>query len=168
LWKTFDRPLARWSLAIVFAGALTTQASSIVRLHPYQMTYFNCLAGGVRGAAGQYETDYWLTSYKEAIEWIEMQPASPDGRKTRVLVAANENSRWCAAYFAGQRLKIETTLTGGQSGDLPPGIDYYIGTSRSGMDQNFSEATIVHRVGRAGAVFTTIKQRLGLATVEPK
>lgn len=158
LWQTFDRPLARCCLVVALAGALAAQANSLVRLHPYQYTYFNCLAGGVSGAAGHYETDYWLTSYKEAIEWIEAQPALPGGQNSRVLVAANENSRWCAAHFAGERLVIETTLTGGQPGDLPPGIDYYIGTSRAGMDKSFPEARVVLQIGREGAVFTTVKQ----------
>ncbi|MCI0357015.1 MAG: glycosyltransferase family 39 protein [Planctomycetaceae bacterium] len=158
LWRTFTRPLARGCIVVALAGALATQVNSLVRLHPYQYTYFNCLAGGVGGAAGGYETDYWLTSYKEAIEWIEAQPRSADPRKVRVLVAANENSRWCAAYFAGDRLVIETTLTAGQPGDLPPGIDYYIGTSRADMDRNFPEAEIVHQVGREGATFATVKR----------
>jgi hypothetical protein len=142
---------------VCLAGALVTQAATIVRLHPYQMTYFNALAGGVGGAAGHYETDYWLTSYKEAIEWIETQPHDA-GRPVRVLVAANENSCWCAGYFAADGLSIEITLTGGQQGDLPDGVDYYVGTSRAAMDANFPAARIVHQIGREGAVFTAIKR----------
>jgi hypothetical protein len=159
LWRTFHRPLGRTFVAVALCAALATQVSSLVRLHPYQYTYFSCLAGGVGGAAGQYETDYWLTSYKEAIEWIEAQPTAADNQPIRVLVAANENSRWCAAYFASDRLAIETTLTAGQPGDLPPGIDYYVGTSRAGMDANFPQAQTVHKIGRGGATFTTIKCR---------
>ncbi len=183
LWRTFHQPLARGCLAVALAAALAAQVNSLVRLHPYQYAYFNCLAGGVAGASGHYETDYWLTSYKEAIEWIEAQPRArdgtrgsgvfggkrlammegqsppktPDPKPIRVLVAANGNSRWCAAYFASNRVAIETTLTAGQPGDLPPGIDYYIGTSRAGMDGNFPEAKIVYQVGREGATLTTIK-----------
>jgi hypothetical protein len=39
---------------------------SIVTLHPYQYIYFNSIVGGVRGAYGNYELDYWATSYREA------------------------------------------------------------------------------------------------------
>jgi hypothetical protein len=157
LWQLLPGAMSRTVLLVCLAGAIVAQAATIVRLHPYQMTYFNALAGGLDGAAGQYETDYWLTSYKEAIEWIKSQPQEA-GRPVRVLVAANENSRWCAAYFAGDRLIIEITLTGGQQGDLPDGIDYYVGTSRAAMDANFSEARVVYQIGREGAVFTTIKR----------
>jgi 4-amino-4-deoxy-L-arabinose transferase-like glycosyltransferase len=159
LWKTFQRFSSRAVIATAVCAALGAQANSLVRLHPYEYTYFNCLAGGVGGASGQYETDYWLTSYKEAIEWIEAQPSEAGAGPIRVLVAANENSRWCAAYFAGDRLVIETTLTAGQPGDMPPGIDYYVGTSRSGMSANFPNARVAHQIGRDGATFSTIKCR---------
>jgi hypothetical protein len=122
------------------------------------MTYFNVLAGGPRVAAQHYDSDYWLTSYKEAIEGFERQPGRDASRPTRVLIAANEHSQWCAGYFAGPNIAIETTLTSGQPGDLPPGYDYYIGTTRSRMSDNFPEAPTVHEISRRGAVFTRIKQ----------
>jgi hypothetical protein len=37
----------------------------LVHLHPYEYSYYNALAGGLYGAAGKYETDYWLTCYRE-------------------------------------------------------------------------------------------------------
>jgi hypothetical protein len=158
LWRDWPQPVCRAGVAFAFAIALATQVGSIAQLHPYQMTYFNILAGGPRVAAQHYDSDYWLTSYKEAIEWIEGQPGRDDSRPTRVLIAANEHSRWCAAYFAGPNIAIETTLKSGQPGDLPPGYDYYIGTTRSRMSDNFPEAPTVHEISRRGAVFTRIKQ----------
>jgi hypothetical protein len=41
-----------------------------VRLHPYQYVYYNGFVGGVGGAAGRYELDYWVTAYKDAIEYL--------------------------------------------------------------------------------------------------
>lgn len=45
-------------------------------LHPYEYTYFNSLTGGVSGAHGQYELDYWCTAYREAAEYLN-QHAEP-------------------------------------------------------------------------------------------
>ena len=42
----------------------------IVRNHPYEYVYFNELVGGVRGAYGNYEMDYYYHSQREATEWI--------------------------------------------------------------------------------------------------
>lgn len=43
---------------------------TIVSYHPYQITYYNELVGGVRGAYGKFDLDYWGTSQKEAVAWI--------------------------------------------------------------------------------------------------
>ena len=53
--------------------AVASQVHSIVSLHPYQMTYFNLLAGGVGRAVEHYDTECWLLSYKEAMEWIRQR-----------------------------------------------------------------------------------------------
>ncbi|MBI5232998.1 MAG: glycosyltransferase family 39 protein [Deltaproteobacteria bacterium] len=42
----------------------------MVLLHPYQSLYFNEVAGGLKGAAERFETDYWGSSYKEGIAWL--------------------------------------------------------------------------------------------------
>ncbi len=48
----------------------------IVRLHPYEYIYYNALVGGVDGAAGRYELDYWCTSLREAMTYIDDQAPS--------------------------------------------------------------------------------------------
>lgn len=45
-------------------------ARQMVILHPYQYIYFNELVGGLPGANGKYDTDYFGASYKEAVDWI--------------------------------------------------------------------------------------------------
>jgi hypothetical protein len=45
----------------------------IVETHPYQTTFFNAIAGGLKGAQERNiadSCDYWLNSYKEAGRWI--------------------------------------------------------------------------------------------------
>ena len=39
--------------------------------YPYYYMYFNPLAGGIRGAYGNYELDYYFTGFKAAYEWID-------------------------------------------------------------------------------------------------
>lgn len=38
--------------------------------HPYQYMYFNEIAGGIEGANGEYELDYWNQTPREAFEWL--------------------------------------------------------------------------------------------------
>jgi hypothetical protein len=148
----------RLIFGFVIALLMVTPLLSIVRMHPYQIAYFNSLVGGAEGATGRYETEYWMTSYREAIQWIREQPAREDGAPVRVLVAANENSEWCAEYYAPANMQIETTLKGGQPGYVPQQYDYYLGTTRSLMSNNFPDAQVVMKVSRARAVFAVVKQ----------
>lgn len=64
----------RWARAGMYGlvgGLLAWVAVDMVALHPYQSVYYNRLvAGGLAGAAGRFETDYWASSYREAVEWV--------------------------------------------------------------------------------------------------
>ncbi len=42
----------------------------MIRLHPYEYTYFNELVGGARGAFGRFDTEYWCTSNREAVDYL--------------------------------------------------------------------------------------------------
>jgi hypothetical protein len=65
-------------LALIIAPGIY----SIISLHPYQYIYFNSLVGGVRGASGNYDLDYWATSYKEAAQFLNEEAP----KNTRVAV----------------------------------------------------------------------------------
>lgn len=60
---------------------------NIVSYHPYQITYFNELVGGVRGAYGKYDLDYWGTSQKAAVLWVNEH--APKNAKIHIVMAAN-------------------------------------------------------------------------------
>ena len=60
----------QWAVALLLILALLSQALAVVRLHPHQYVYYNSLVGGVKGAQGRYELDYWGNSYKEAVELL--------------------------------------------------------------------------------------------------
>jgi len=40
----------------------------MVRLHPYQYVFYNALVGGPAGSLGVYDTEYWFTSTRYAME----------------------------------------------------------------------------------------------------
>lgn len=51
--------------------------------------YFNPIQGGVKGALGQYETDYWGVSVKQGLRWLEDQGVIGENMKDTVLIASN-------------------------------------------------------------------------------
>lgn len=54
--------------------------------HPYQITYVNELVGGVRGAFGTYDLDYWGTSQKAAVEWVNTH--APQNARVHIVMAS--------------------------------------------------------------------------------
>jgi len=58
----------------------------IIRNYDFPYVYFNPIGGGLSGALGDYETDYWGISVKEAVEWLDDEGIiSPDMPDTVVL-----------------------------------------------------------------------------------
>lgn len=59
----------------------------MVKNHPYQYTYYNELAGGMKGAYGKYETDYFGASTREIAHW--MQANIPNIQKDSLKIASD-------------------------------------------------------------------------------
>ena len=67
-WLAARRPAAAAGAAVLLAIGCALPTVEMVKLHPYEYTYFNRIAGGVRGADGRYMLDYWGLSLKQASE----------------------------------------------------------------------------------------------------
>jgi len=75
----------------VFAFGLMLPLAEMIRLHPYQYTHFNLIAGTVRGADDRYMLDYWGLALKQASDGLreeiaDRQESPPRGRKWKVAV----------------------------------------------------------------------------------
>ncbi len=66
----FDWLKPIWARVLIIAALLAPALIADVQLHPYQYTYYNQFVGGTGKAASQFETDYWETCYKEAMQGI--------------------------------------------------------------------------------------------------
>jgi hypothetical protein len=75
----------------VFVFGLLLSLSEMIRLHPYQYTHFNHIAGTVREADDRFMLDYWGLALKQASDGLreqldERQEVPPYGRKWKVAV----------------------------------------------------------------------------------
>ncbi|WP_128924659.1 glycosyltransferase family 39 protein [Bradyrhizobium guangxiense] len=74
-----------------FCFGLALSLAEMIRLHPYQYTHFNHIAGTVRGADDRFMLDYWGLALKQASDGlreqlIERQEVPPTNRKWKVAV----------------------------------------------------------------------------------
>lgn len=91
--------------AIAILG-LTPAMAWTVRSHPNQYVYFNELEGGVKGAFGYYDIDYYQNSALQDANWLIKHAPHIPGRK--VLVASNmmgfdkyfaKDTSWITWYY---------------------------------------------------------------------
>jgi hypothetical protein len=75
----------------LFAFGLLLPLGEMIRLHPYQYTHFNHIAGTVRTADNYFMLDYWGLALKQASDELreqltERQEVAPNNRKWKVAV----------------------------------------------------------------------------------
>jgi 4-amino-4-deoxy-L-arabinose transferase-like glycosyltransferase len=88
------------TLGIILIGGIALPVYGMVKLHPYQYTFFNALAGGVRQAQHRYMLDYWGLAFKQAADELRARLAHnvdrpPKGRRYVVTI--------CGPQAAAQR-----------------------------------------------------------------
>src|SRR5260370_28292292 len=87
-WLKENRRSWQPAAVAVFSFGLLLPLSEMIRLHPYQYTHFNHIAGTVRGADDRYMLDYWGLALKQASDGLreelaERQEAAPPRRQSK-------------------------------------------------------------------------------------
>ncbi len=90
-WLKENRRSWQPAALAVFSFGLLLPLGEMIRLHPYQYTHFNHIAGTVRGADDRFMLDYWGLALKQASDSLreeldERQETPPHGRKWKVAV----------------------------------------------------------------------------------
>jgi hypothetical protein len=147
--KLFDLLKKDWLRLGSVAILLLFGIIPAVQLHPYQYAYYNSFAGGVGGAFRNYETEYWLTCYREAV--LKFNEEAPAGAQLFV-----RREPYIAAYYADENITIRNFRT--EQSEMQTG-DFYLANSRSNEDLRFlrNEPNFIE-ISRMGATFCIIKQ----------
>lgn len=133
--------------ALLTAVILLPGVASIVNLHPYEYIYFNNFIGGVDNAQGVFELDYWCTSYKEVMEYVNREAQL----NARVAV-------WGPVGVARTFARPDLIVMSEE--DIGSGPDYAIACDDSLYYDNYYRGyDIQYEVHKAGAVLGRIKKR---------
>jgi hypothetical protein len=138
-----------WMHAALAIVVLIPGLFGIASLHPYEYTYYNSLIGGTAGAFRKYETDYWLTCYREAVETFQDGHTEP----ARLFVHREPE---VAAPYAAPHVTIEAAR--GQRQSMRTG-DFVLVNTRTNEDLGaYRDAPIAVSIGRQGATFCVIQR----------
>jgi hypothetical protein len=145
------RPLrGRWPATVLAGILLVPGIAAIVRLHPYEYGYFNELVGGVRGAYGRYMSDYWCTSTREAMSFVNEY--APRGAGVAVSSATSN-----AVPFARPDLLVKDDAEIETDPDFKPLL--ILGCSWATVNPSFyPDAPTLFQVERDGVPLVIVKQ----------
>ncbi|MBF0424863.1 MAG: glycosyltransferase family 39 protein [Magnetococcales bacterium] len=81
--------------SVVFVLALLSQVVRMAFLHPLEYSFYNVLVGGLQGAAGRFEVDYWFLGYKPIADYLgqrvkndpDLHPRAGAGQPFRLFVS---------------------------------------------------------------------------------
>jgi hypothetical protein len=139
----------KWINILLVIIILVPGIFGIVQLHPYEYTYYNSFIGGTAGAFRHYETDYWLTCYKEAVEQFNQTEKQP------VKLYTHREAEVAQPYAA----KNVTVLDERGAEDQIRSGDYILINTRTNEDRKtFRDAPIILTIGRAGATYCVVKE----------
>ncbi|PKU24832.1 glycosyltransferase family 39 protein [Telmatospirillum siberiense] len=149
LARTSER-LGRF-FAVVLTGVLVTQTWVMAQLHPDEYVYYNMLTGGVKGAEGAYELDYWGNSLVEATKDLAEYIAMENGDKpiTRVYKVAVCGHRLSAAYFFPEYMEFTKKLDD---------ADFLVAFTQANCHRHFEGRQIIS-VERFGVALSVVKDR---------
>ncbi|MCB9713648.1 MAG: glycosyltransferase family 39 protein [Myxococcales bacterium] len=138
-------------LALLTAGALCRQVWQMRALHPYQYVYFNELEGGLPGAFGSYDTDYYGASYKEGFRVLSEHLWQTDHEaylNNRYAVTGCIPDFIAVEYVDGNLAWIERGHKGAQ---------FYLGYTRSNCDQRHRNRPVMLEVERESTMLLVIR-----------
>ena len=144
-----DHLAPSWLYAGLIFLLLLPGLIGILQLHPYEYTYYNSFIGGTSAAFRQYETDYWLTCYKQTVDTLESRLDAP----AKLYV---HREAYIADYYASENITVHE-LRGAVHQVLPG--DYVLVNTRTNEDRRvFKDDSPILQIGRGNAIFCEIKQ----------
>jgi hypothetical protein len=144
----WERLRNAWSFALTLVVLVVPGIIGLVRLHPYEYTYYNLLVGETGGAYRRYETDFWLTCYKELMAQVD-EKASP-GSTLFVHRQPSIAQEYASPGISIERFDPDDDQT--FSGSL------LLLTTRANVDLTIHpEAPVILSAGREGAIFCLVK-----------
>ncbi|HIJ63508.1 MAG TPA: hypothetical protein HPQ04_12515 [Rhodospirillaceae bacterium] len=153
LWTWLGKANGRLErpFAAVLTMVLVGQAWIMGQLHPDEYVYYNMFTGGVKGAAGAYELDYWGNSLLEATKDLAEFIAMENGDKpiTKTYKVAVCGHRLSAAYYFPDYMEFTKKLEE---------ADFLVAFTQANCHRHFEGRQIIS-VERFGVALSVVKDR---------
>lgn len=138
-----------WLHATIGLVLILPGVRGIAKLHPYEYTYYNLFVGGTSGVFRSYETEFWLTCYKDAVEEL-------NDRVTEPVNLFVKREAYLAEEYASENVIIRDLRN--EHDEVQSG-DYVLINTRTNEDMStFGDVPNFIEIGRVGAKFCIVRQ----------
>ena len=151
-----------WGICLAGGLLIAFQIAGIIQTHPYETTFFNRLAGGLKGSQEKNipdAVDYWQISYREAIGWLN-ENAPPNAS---LWVPGSDGLYMIRFYTFREDLHYDfirrLPLLGNSFLILHPGETSWVnipGEMRKNIEREAIRMKKVHEIRRQGGEILTI------------
>ncbi|HSL44405.1 MAG TPA: hypothetical protein VK897_13295 [Anaerolineales bacterium] len=138
-----------WLRAGLILILLAPGIAGIIQLHPYEYTYYNSFLGGTGRAFRNYETDYWLTCYKDAVQHLNQMVDEP----AELYV---HREAYIAEYYATENLTVHELR--GALNEVQSGHYVLVNTRTNEDRRGFRDVPTVLQIRRGEAMYCVVKQ----------
>lgn len=93
-WKQLEtlfqkNKIGKYAIYAILGLLMLESAVFIARNPQIPYVYFNPIGGGLKGAYGYYETDYWGVSTKQALDWLEKENIIGENMQDTVVIGTS-------------------------------------------------------------------------------
>ncbi len=156
-----NNKIGQYAVYVILGLLMLESTLFIVRNPQYPYVYFNPIGGGLHGAYGNYETDYWGVSTKQALDWMEAQGILSENMQNPVVIGTSfwyPVSRLAGKY--GDKVQVKYTRFNNRYSEQ---WDYGIYPSRyirgpHLRSKNWPNSRAVHVVTANGVPLTAIEK----------
>jgi hypothetical protein len=142
--------IKKWPVSLIFLSLIVAPGVwNIITLHPYEYIYYNAFVGGEAGVFRRYETDYWMTSFREAAEYLN-EVAEPNAR---IVVWVGDH---LVKQYARPDLIVEPE--NGNTYSLVGGYHYAVLSSRDENDDIYPDVSAKFTIQRKKAILAVVKR----------
>ncbi len=106
-------------VALVFVAGLALPLRFAFANHPNEYVYFNETIGGIKGANGKFNTDYYMNSVRKTAEWFKQTDMFKNANKQHKIALATNALDPVNWYFRNDTDKVKIVYTKWDAGGSP-------------------------------------------------
>ncbi len=101
----------RYLFGLVFLTGLLFPLRFMFVNHPNEYVYFNEINGGIKGAYGKFDTDYYMNSVRKTADWFKQTDMFKNANKEKKILLATNTVDPINWYFRNDTDKVTIVFT---------------------------------------------------------